>query len=34
MEKNDAVIKNAYKTLRMAAMVTWKLDLVKKQISM
>ncbi len=34
MEKRDAVIKNAYMTLRMAAIVIWKLGLATKHISM
>ena len=34
MEKREAVIRKAYRTLMMAAMVTWVLDLVKKQTIM
>lgn len=34
IEKKDAVIRNAYRTLRMAAIVIWKLDFARKQIRM
>lgn len=34
MEKKDAVMRNAYRTLMMPAMVIWVFDLVKKQMRM
>lgn len=34
MEKKDAVIRNAYKTLMMAAIVIWVFALVAKQMMM